>query len=468
VAKKVLPRAQRRKARVVERARQREQQQAVRQQIAAAVAQVVTAILERALEDEVTARLGRGKYARRREAPQRRAGVVCSRCGQDWGPRLWRDGHYQRTMLLLLAAVRLRVPRLACRCGGTVPLAFATFGPYQRSWADLQERARQLAGRCLALRDVRELLAMDNGQPVACSTLNGWVQQAAPLAEALRAGALRRVPPVVLLEGLWIKLMRETGEAYRDRQGRNRRRRQRVKVPLLVAYGVDPATGDRWIMDWELGDREDEASWRRLFERLYARGLRADAGLELFVHDGSSGLEQAFGLVDFGPGVLRQRGVFHVLRNVRDAVQGQPGMKREQKQARRREVLRDAAASWQATDRTTVYRRWRGFEQQWAAREPAVVAKLKEVWPHTLAYLEVLERGRERGETWAACYLRTTSALERVNRALRQKTRQLGVCQAEVGLLAALALVITHRDLGLDTTPDDLWTEVLEAGLLVA
>jgi transposase-like protein len=468
MAQKVLPRAARRKARVVARAEQRAQQQAVRQQLLAAIAAVVTGIVEQALEAEVTALLGRAKYARRAAAPPRPAGVVCSRCGLDWGPRLWRDGHYARTLLLLLAAVRIRVPRLGCRCGGTVPLAFATFGPYQRSWLDLQERARQLAGLCLSLRDVREVLAMESGQPVACSTLNSWVQQAAPLAQALRAGPLERVPPVVLLDGLWVKLMRETGEDYRDTRGRKRRRRRRVSVPLLVAYGVDPGTGEQWLLDWELGEQEDEASWRRLLERLHTRGLRAETGLDLFVHDGSGGLDKAFGLVDFGPGVLRQRCVFHVLRNLRDAVQGEPGMDREAKRARRREVLQDAAAIWQAADRTTVYGRREAFVQKWGAREPKAVARLKEVWPHTLAYLAALERGRERGETWGPRYLRTTSALERANRALRQKARQVGTFQAEAGLLAALALVSAHRALGLQAAPDELWTEVLEAGLLAA
>jgi hypothetical protein len=161
--------------------------------------------------------------------------VACARCRLDWGPRRWRAGHYRRTLLLLYAAVRVRVPRLACRCGGTVPLAFATFGRYERSWADVQERARPLAGLCVSLRDQQELLAMDTHQPVACSTLTRWVEQAAPLAEALRAGPLGRVPPVVLLDGLWVKLMQPTGEHYRDRQGRQRRRRRRVRVPLLVA-----------------------------------------------------------------------------------------------------------------------------------------------------------------------------------------------------------------------------------------
>ena len=385
MAQKVLPRAARRKARAVEQAQQREQQQAVREQLLAQMAVVVTRVVEQALEAEVTVLLGRAKYARRTTAPPRRTGVVCSRCGQDWGPRWWRDSHYTRTLLLLVAAVRLRVPRLACRCGGNVPLAFATFGPYQRTWADVQERARQVAGLCRSLRDRREVLAMESGQPVACSTLKGWVQQAAPLAEALRAGPLERVPPVVLLDGLWVKLSREREATYQDRQGRQRHRRRRVQGPLLIAYGVDPASGERWIVDWELGEREDEASWARLRERRRTRGWSTARGWELCIQGGSSGLEAAFGLVDFGPGVLRQRCVFHVLRNLRDAVRGEPGMTRDAKRARRRVVLQAAATIWQATDRTTVYRRQREFEQQWATREPKVVATLQEAWSHTLA-----------------------------------------------------------------------------------
>jgi hypothetical protein len=35
---------------------------------------------------------------------------------------------------------------------------------------------------CLSLHDAREVLAWDNHQPLACSTLQGWGHQAAPLA----------------------------------------------------------------------------------------------------------------------------------------------------------------------------------------------------------------------------------------------------------------------------------------------
>ena len=434
----------------------------------AEVARAVRAAVEAALEAEVSALLGRARYERRARAPREPAEAWCARCDRSWRPRFWRAGSYRRTLLTSAAAVTIRVPRVGCRCGGTVRVEFASVAPYQRAWGDLQERARELAGLGLSLRDARAVLAWHSGQVVACSTLNGWVQQAAPVAEALRAAPLGRIPPVVLLDGVWVRLMAPTGERYTDRAGRRRERVRRVRAVLLVAYGVDPATGERWVLDWERAAAEDEAGWRGLLERLLGRGLRTDAGLELFVHDGSGGLEAAFGQVHFGPGVLFQRCVFHVLRTVRDAARGEPGMSREAQRARRRELLRDAAAIWQAPDRTEAYRRRAAFRATWAEREPEAVAALERAFPATLAYLDAMQRGRERGVAWHPRHLRTTSALERVNRALRHKARQVGVFQAERGLVAGLALVIAHRGLGPDAPPDDLWTEVLELGLLAA
>lgn len=468
MASRVARRRTRGKRARVSRERRRVRQHAVRARIGPEIARVVKTAVEGALQAEVTALLGRERYQRRAQAPHGRAGVRCARCGQDWRRRLWRAGSYRRTLLTVVAAVLIRMPRVGCRCGGTVRLEFETVAPYARCWGDMQERARQLAGLCLSLRDAREVLALGNGQEVARSTLNGWVHQAAELAQALRVGELARVPPVVLLDGVWVKLMVPTGAWYTDRQGRRRERVRRVRVPLLVAYGVDPTSGERWVLDWERAAGEDEASWRTLLERLLARGLRADTGLEVFLHDGSGGLEAAFGLVDFGPEVLRQRCVFHVLRNLADAVQGEPGLSREQKRARRTEVVQAAAAIWQATERAEVQRRRRAFVDRWQEREPGVVATLERVFPTTLAYLEALERARERGEVWQPRYLRATSLLERANRGFRQKAHQVGVFHSETGLQAAIALVITHRGLGLWAAEHSLWTDALETLLLAA
>jgi hypothetical protein len=65
-------------------------------------------------------------------------------------------------------------------------------------------------------------------------------------------------------------------------------------------------------------------------------------------------------------------------------------------------------------------------------------------------------------------YLRTTSALERLNRAFRQKARQVGTFQAEAGLTAAVVLMLFQRECATPAPPADLWTEVLAAGLLAA
>src|SRR5262249_24525653 len=155
----------RRKPAPVSRARRRAQQQAVRRRLRGAGAAGGRAAVEAGVEAEVTALLGRPGYARGGTAPLGPAGVVCSRCGQDWAPRLVRAGHYPRTLLTALAAVELRVPRVGCRCRGTVPVEFATLGRYERVWGDLQERARQLAGLWLSLQGARRALAWDDRRP---------------------------------------------------------------------------------------------------------------------------------------------------------------------------------------------------------------------------------------------------------------------------------------------------------------
>jgi hypothetical protein len=180
MAQRVARPKQRGKRVPVNRDRRRAQCRAVRAAMQAGMARVVQEAIEAALEAEVTARLGWPKYARRATAPLRPAGVRCPTCQHDWAPYLYRDGHYERWLLTMQAAVIVRVPRVSCWCGGTVPLELVTFTPYQRCGPDLLERAREGAGLCLSLRDSRAVLAWDSGPWLACSTLNRWVHTRRP------------------------------------------------------------------------------------------------------------------------------------------------------------------------------------------------------------------------------------------------------------------------------------------------
>jgi hypothetical protein len=170
-----------------------------------------------------------------------------------------------------------------------------------------------------------------------------------------------------------------------------------------------------------------------------------------------SGLEAALNAVSCGPRVRRPRGEFPVLRTVRDAVRGTPDRPRAAKRARRRAVLAATCTLWDTTERETARRRWQPFAATWRAREPAAVAARERAFAATLGYGPAIAWARERGETWAPHDLRTTSALERVNRALRQQARR-GAVPAEEAIAAASALVAAHRPLAPAVLPAGEWT----------
>lgn len=466
MATKVAGRKKSCKRRHVDRKQRRQSQGAVQKRIDEAVAKAVVEAIERALQDEVTETLGRAKGERRNEHDITVVEARCNQCGSQYRRWFYRGGFYQRGILTFEAAGQINMPRIRCLCGGVVDFEFVHLVPYGRLWFDVEERARELAGICVSLRDGVEVLAWCNGQPLSIGKVNRLVNETAVLAESLHAGKLARVPAVVMLDGVWLKVLEPTDEWYTDKRGRRRRRMKLRKFPLLVAYGVDPVSGDKWLLDWERGRDEDEESWRKLLERLLARGLHADAGLKLFVHDGSAGLEKAFDIVYFGRGAERQRCIFHKLQNVKRDVVGDEGMSRKERQQRRSEVLEDAAEVYRGQDEAGIKSSLDRFRAKWVEKEPKAVATLEREFERTLAYLRVLEGARRRGQEYRIECLRATSALERVQRQFRQKARQVVIFHSEKGVEAGIQLVISHRHLA-DKSIEP-WARLLEEALLAA
>ena len=454
------------KRRHIDRRKRREQQQKLQVQIDEAIARVVLDTVEQVLQEEVTQLLGRAKGKRRKLEDLTVVEARCNRCHSQYRRRFYRGGYYWRSILSFEVWGKIKVPRLSCTCGGMVDFEFVHLAPYGRVWFDLEERARELAGLCVSLRDGVEVLAWSNRQPLSIATVNRLVNRAADLAQAFHAGLLERVPAVVMLDGIWLKLLEPTGEWYTDKKGRRRQRVRKRKFPLLVAYGVDPVSGERWLLDWERGRDEDEESWRKLLERLLARGVSGEGGLELFVHDGSAGLEKAFELVYFGQGVERQRCIFHKLRNVGRDVAGEEGMSRKDRQKRRSEVMAEAAEVYRGGDEVEIKGRLAVFRAKWGEKEPKAVATLERDFERTLIYLKVMERARRRGERWRVECVRATSSLERVQRHFRQKARQVAIFHSDRGVDAGIQLVISRRALASHSA--EPWFRLLEEALLVA
>ncbi len=455
------------KRRHVEAKQRRATQAETQRLIDAGIIALVIRVIQQALREEVTRLLGRAKSQRRDRADRTVVEACCNRCGTHYRGEFYRAGFYLRGLLSLTAWGQILVPRVSCsRCGGMVDFEFVHLVPYGRRWFDLEERARERAAMCVSLRDGVRVLSWLNGQPICIATLNGLVNRAEVLANAFHLGKLERVPAVVMLDGVWLKVLEPTGEKYVDRKGRQRDRLKKRKFPLLVAYGVDPGSGERWVLDWEKGREEDLESWRSLLMRLQARGLSARAGLKLFIHDGSMGLGKALELVFFGDGVEHQRCVFHKLLNVKRDVVGEEGMSAKDRSQRRKEVLSEAARVYRGKDEGEIRHRLHKFRAHWQEQEPKAVETLERDFDQTLVYLKAAEAARRRGEEWKLECLRTTSPLERVQRDFRQKARQAAIFHSAKGLDAAIQLVIAHRHLADNST--EFWGNLLQEALLAA
>jgi transposase-like protein len=423
--------------------------------------------IEMLLNAEVQGLLGREAHHWGDRREQVEVNACCNNCGRKQRGWFRRNGHYPRSLVMEGLVIDFCVPRLRCACGGTVDLSFSVFVPYQRVSMELAERLREAVALGLVLRQVGMLTAPANGGPLAKSTINGHVLEVSRLVDAFHKAPLEQVPAVVLLDGIWVKVMKPTGERFVDAAGRDRPRVQRKKIGLLVAYGVNPATGEWWVLDWEQAAQEDQASWERLLERLRQRGLTAEKGLRLIVSDGSDGLAAALGLVNLGPGVCHQRCVFHKLRNVGKAVKAALVESKEDKRKQRRQVVQEAAAIYEGEDRAEIMRRRDEFAAKWLSSEPEAVATLRRDFEQTIVYLEVLAAARARGELWEVRYLRTTSALERLNRRLRRMVRQVVLFHADRGLEVRIYLILLEAGETLLPQGDD-WLEVLENELAAA
>lgn len=172
-------------------------------------------------------------------------------------------------------------------------------------------------------------------------------------------------------------------------------------------------------------------------------------------------------MVDLGPGVRHQLCVFHKLRNIGKAVKAALAESKEEKRKQRREVVKEAAAIYQGRDRAEIIRRRDEFAAKWQGIEPEAVATLLRDFDKTIVYVEVAAEAAARRERWEVRYLRTTSALERLNRSLRQMVRDVILFHSDSSLEARVYLILLQAGEMLIPKRDN-WLEALEEQLAAA
>src|SRR5512139_603128 len=283
--------------------------------------------------------VGRGYHVRRVHVPKRlRREGRCCHCGTSQSRRFSRNGVRPRQPLLTVwGEVPIELPRVRCECGGSVKIDFGDLlRPHQRTGDDVDVLIQRWGGMAVSLRQMRKELAHMRIGPLALRTLNERLHQLAALDPHREA---QDVPSILQVDAIWVTLLRPNGEVRRDRKGRMRPVKGRMKVPVLIAMGLWPESDRCEILLWRLGKSESAEEWVKFLEILEAQGIRGQNGLQLIIHDGGKGLCSALQTVWFD--AEQQRCLFHKLRNIYRAIRLPENLSDKQGRRHRKKVLHD-------------------------------------------------------------------------------------------------------------------------------
>jgi len=398
------------------------------QQVNEAVVATTQQVIEQALEAELSAYLGAERYEHLswgREAEQTRSGC------------------YRRELITQYGCIAdLRVPKLR---RGNAALEWQTISRYQRCWGPFLDQ--QVMHYCLglSLRDLQESIDATLGEVLSVASCNRIVASVGQRAEAFKTQPLAAPPPILLVDGMWIKIAYANGKMTVDTQGRRRAMKRKQKRVMLSALGVWP-DGHWEIVHWQIAAGENETTWKTFFGQLYAKGLTEET-TKLVVSDGAQGLESALAYQFHG--VPHQRCVFHKIKNIADHLlysalevddeASDNQAKRKAKTARKKAILADAGAIYKHKTEGDIRAQAEVFRETWQEREPQAVANFFTDFDKTLAYLRVDFPAS------LGILIRTTNRLERFHKEMRRKQRDIGMFQSEAGCEAIWYLLTTRE-----------------------
>lgn len=195
-----------------------------------------------------------------------------------------------------------------------------------------------------------------------------------------------------------------------------------VDCAVFVAIGVD-AEGYRRVLGVSVSQSEAEVHWREFFKSLIARGMH---GLELIVSDAHGGIAEARKACFAG--VPWQRCQFHLMQN---AFQHVP------KSVDSGEVADDLKTVFDAADAEAAQAQLDRVVRKYQKPAPKLATWMEENIPEGFAVLRLPASHRRR--------LRTTNAIERLNKELKRRTRVASVFPNEASLLRLVTAILVEQ-----------------------
>jgi len=197
-----------------------------------------------------------------------------------------------------------------------------------------------------------------------------------------------------------------------------------VDCAVLIAMGVRADDGKRMILGTSVSLSEAEVHWRAFLERLQDRGMH---GVKLVVSDDHKGLKAA--LKARLTGVPWQRCQCHLQRNAQGYVA------RKDQRASVAESIRTIFNQSKREDADELLRR---TVDSYRKSAPRLAEWMEENIPEGLTVLDA-----NLGLSAAACRrLRTTNALERVNKEIKRRTRVATLFPNEESILRLVSALL--------------------------
>src|SRR5690606_6071741 len=305
--------------------------------------------------------------------------------GSQQACHFMRNGYRERQMVTQFGVIDFRLPRVRCVCGGSVQIPFSMMKPYQQIWDDVVSQVQRWADLGLSLRQMQTEIGEQFNTQVGLATLNQIVHDVDQPTDI----ELSSVPPVVMLDAIWLTLLTPTGKTQMDDLKRQRPVKTKQKVCVLVALGLYPQTGRWGTLGWHIAQDESKEAWQDLLVSLETRGLYRERGLELFIHDGGKGLRAALDYLY--PHIPHQRCVFHKLRNLWHSIQLPDGLTKQERLDYKLQLLQPIQAIFDAENETEARQLRDAFVQSFERQQPDFVATLQRDWHETVAFFKILD-----------------------------------------------------------------------------
>lgn len=201
-----------------------------------------------------------------------------------------RNGHYTRHLETSMGLITdLPVPRT--RRGYHTQL----FERYQRRRDELDQAISQMFIKGLSTRQVGQVMETLTGSKPSASTVSRVFHTLQAEYEQWKTRQLEERYAYAFADGTYFTVI------YND---------EGCKMPILAVIGIR-TTGEREMLAFCIGDRENEPAWKDLLDDLKARGVKE---IGLWVSDGNQAMLNAI-TAKFGS-APRQRCVLHKMDNV--------------------------------------------------------------------------------------------------------------------------------------------------------